>query len=145
MRCSEIALEYGKKVRQVAGEILRGVSASLGLEENYIEKAINLENGLQLLGANLYPRCPQPNLAMGLPPHSDIGVLTLQTQYGVEGLQVQHQGKWINVNPVPNSFIGLLGDHIEVLHFPFPHFFCLVTCFQNPVSFQYFVLIPIVL
>ncbi|KAK8568335.1 hypothetical protein V6N12_006889 [Hibiscus sabdariffa] len=36
----EISLEYGKRVRKVARDILRGISESLGLEENYIEKAL---------------------------------------------------------------------------------------------------------
>ncbi|XVF01529.1 hypothetical protein REPUB_Repub04eG0096700 [Reevesia pubescens] len=36
---SKIAFEYSKRVRQVAREIVRGISESLGLEENYIDKA----------------------------------------------------------------------------------------------------------
>lgn len=111
---SEIALEYSKRVRQVAREIIRGISESLGLEDDYIDKALNLENGLQVLAANLYPPCPQPELAMGLPPHSDHGLLTLLIQNEIGGLQVHHKGKWVNVNPVPNSFLANIGDHIEV-------------------------------
>ncbi|KAL4283372.1 hypothetical protein GQ457_16G026660 [Hibiscus cannabinus] len=45
----EIVAEYSKKVGQVAREILRGVSESLGLEDDYIDKTLNLEHGrLQL-------------------------------------------------------------------------------------------------
>ncbi|KAL4284645.1 hypothetical protein GQ457_16G026680 [Hibiscus cannabinus] len=45
----EIAVEYSKKVRQVVREILRGVSESLGLEDDYIDKTLNLKHGrLQL-------------------------------------------------------------------------------------------------
>ncbi|XVE49509.1 hypothetical protein DITRI_Ditri01bG0088100 [Diplodiscus trichospermus] len=112
---SEIASEYSKRVRQVAREILRGISESLGLEEDYIDKALNLENGLQVLVANLYPRCPQPALAMGMPPHSDHGLLTLLIQNEIGGLHVQHKGEWIKVDPTPNSFLANIGDHIEIL------------------------------
>ncbi|OMO59136.1 Oxoglutarate/iron-dependent dioxygenase [Corchorus olitorius] len=112
---SEIALEFSKRVRQVAREITRGISESLGLELDYIDKALDLENGLQLLIANLYPPCPQPELAMGLPPHSDHGLVTLLIQNEIGGLQVKPQGKWINVNPIPNSFLANIGDHIEIL------------------------------
>ncbi|XVE66584.1 hypothetical protein DITRI_Ditri08aG0090500 [Diplodiscus trichospermus] len=112
---SETALQYSRRVRQVAREILRGISESFGLEENYIDEALNLENSLQLLIANFYPPCPQPELAMGIPPHSDHGLLTLLIQNGIGGLQVQHKGKWINVNPIPNSFLANIGDHIEIL------------------------------
>ncbi|KAE8729604.1 putative 2-oxoglutarate and Fe(II)-dependent oxygenase superfamily protein [Hibiscus syriacus] len=111
----EIAREYSKRVRQVAKEILRGISESLGLEDNYIDETLDLQNGLQVLVANFYPPCPQPELAMGLPAHSDHGLLTLLIQNQIGGLQVQHNGKWVNIDPIPNSFLANIGDHIEIL------------------------------
>ncbi|KAL4302970.1 hypothetical protein GQ457_10G019690 [Hibiscus cannabinus] len=111
----EISLEYGKRVRKVAKDILRGISESLGLEDNYIENALNLENGFQLLTANLYPPCPQPELAMGFLAHSDHGLLTLLIQNEISGLQVHHNGKWVNIDPIPNSFLANIGDHVEIL------------------------------
>ncbi|KAE8687720.1 putative 2-oxoglutarate and Fe(II)-dependent oxygenase superfamily protein [Hibiscus syriacus] len=69
--------------------------------------------------ANLYPPCPQPELAMGLPAHSDHGLVTLLIQNEIGGLQVQHNGKWVNIHPLPNSFLANIGDHVEyksVLH-----------------------------
>jgi isopenicillin N synthase-like dioxygenase len=95
-------------------ELLKGISMSLGLGDTHIQNASNLELGLQLLAANLYPPCPEPELAMGMPPHSDHGLLTLLIQNGISGLQVQHQSKWVNVNYIPNSFIVNVGDHMEV-------------------------------
>ncbi|KAH9722393.1 hypothetical protein KPL70_006720 [Citrus sinensis] len=74
---------------------------------------MNLDSGLQILVANLYSPCPQPELAMGMPPHSDHGLLTLPTQSGICGLQLLHNGKWVNVNAIPNSFLVNTGDHIE--------------------------------
>ncbi|KAK8316678.1 hypothetical protein V6Z11_A13G055800 [Gossypium hirsutum] len=52
---------------------------------------------------------------MGLPPHSDHGLLTLLIQNQIGGLQVQHKGKWVNIDPIPNSFLANIGDHIEIL------------------------------
>ncbi|XP_030511054.2 2-oxoglutarate-dependent dioxygenase 19 [Cannabis sativa] len=112
---SEIALEYLKKTREVAVMILEGISKSLELEENYIYKTLNLDSGLQVFVANLYPPCPQPELTMGMPPHSDHGLLTLLIQNGIGGLQIQHKGNWLNVNPIPNSFLVNTGDHLEIL------------------------------
>lgn len=108
----------------MAKEILRGISESLGLEEWYIDKAMNMESGLQILAANLYPPCPQPENAMGLPPHSDHSFLTFLIQNGVGGLQVQHKGKWFDVDPIPNSILVNTGDHLEV-----PSLICLSYCF----------------
>ncbi|KAG5066176.1 hypothetical protein JHK86_009907 [Glycine max] len=72
-------------------------------------------SGLQLFIANLYPPCLQPHLALGMLPHS---FLTLVTQNGIGWLQVKHDGKWVNVNPLPNSLMVILGDQLEVTHSP---------------------------
>ena len=101
-------------MRKVAGELLKGISKSLGLEEWYIDKTMNMDSGLQILTVNLYPPCPQPEYAMGLPPHSDHSFLTLLIQNGIGGLQVQHKGQWFDVNPIPNSILVNTGDHLEV-------------------------------
>ena len=121
-------MEYSKKIREITILILKGISKSLGLEESYIDKATNFELGLQILAANLYPACPEPERAIGLPPHSDHGLVTLLMDNGISGLQVQHKGKWVNVNLnlIPNAFLAHIGDHMEVrsvmhheLHFNF--------------------------
>lgn len=96
-------------------ELLKGISESLGLEATDFDTALDVESaGLQIFIANLYPPCPQPELAMGMPPHSDHGLLTLLMQNGISGLQVQHKGKWVNVNAAPYSFLVNTGDHLEV-------------------------------
>ncbi|XP_057974539.1 2-oxoglutarate-dependent dioxygenase 19-like [Malania oleifera] len=112
---SEISEEYCRKAREVASELLKGISEGLGLEESYIVKTMEVDKGSQLLVANLYPPCPQPEVVMGLPPHSDHGLLTLLIQNDVSGLQVLHRGKWVPVNPLPNSFLVNTGDHMEIL------------------------------
>lgn len=115
IRCNrEILLEYSKRNRELAMELLKRISMSLGLGDNYKENALNLELGMQILTGNFYPPCPGSELAIGLPPHSDHTLLTLLIQNGIYGLQVQHQSKWFNVNSTPNSFVVNVGDHMEV-------------------------------
>ncbi|KAL3382556.1 hypothetical protein AABB24_002200 [Solanum stoloniferum] len=110
----DIMLEYSEKLREVARKLLGGICESLGLEESYLDKDLELESGLQIFIGNYYPPCPQPELTMGMPPHSDHGLLTLLIHNQVGGLQVQHQGKWINVNALPNSLLVNTGDHLEI-------------------------------
>ncbi|XP_059644402.1 probable 2-oxoglutarate-dependent dioxygenase SLC1 [Cornus florida] len=74
-----------------------------------------MELGKQIFVANLYPPCPQPEHAMGIPTYSDHGVLTLLIQNEIGGLKVQHNGKWVNVNPLPNSFLVNTANHLEIL------------------------------
>ncbi|CAN4111950.1 unnamed protein product [Withania somnifera] len=110
----DLILEYSEKLREVARKLLAGISESLGLEESFLDKALDLESGLQVFVGNYYPPCPQPELTMGMPPHSDHGLLTLLINNQVGGLQVQHQGKWINVNALPNSLLVNTGDHLQI-------------------------------
>ncbi|KAI7727772.1 hypothetical protein M8C21_018403 [Ambrosia artemisiifolia] len=111
----EVVLEYSKRTREVVKELLRGISRSLGLDQSYVEKTLKLESGLQIFVANLYPPCPQPDLAIGFPPHSDHGLLTLLINNGVGGLQIKHKGKWVNINNnLPNSFLVNTGDQLQV-------------------------------
>ncbi|GAV83244.1 2OG-FeII_Oxy domain-containing protein/DIOX_N domain-containing protein [Cephalotus follicularis] len=112
---SKSVQEYCKRTREVANELLKGISKSLGLEESYINKRMDMESGSQLLVVNLYPPCPQPDVVMGLPPHSDHGLLTILMQNELGGLQVNHNGKWVPINPLPNSFLVNTGDHMEIL------------------------------
>lgn len=112
---SEVLAEYSRAVRKLVRGLLKGISESLGLEPGYIDKAMNMESSLQILTANLYPPCPQPELAMGMPPHSDHGLLTMLMQNGIGGLQVHHSGKWVKIDPIPNAFLVNTGDHIEIM------------------------------
>ena len=90
----------------------------VGTTENKTEEDDNIieefQDGSQLMVVNCYPPCPEPNLTLGMPPHSDYGFLTLLLQDEVEGLQIQYQDKWITVQPIANSFVVNVGDHLEV-------------------------------
>lgn len=73
-----------------------------------------LKDGSQLMVVNCFPQCPEPDLTLGMPPHSDYGFLTLVLQDEVAGLQMQHQGKWVTIEPIPGSFVVNVGDHLEI-------------------------------
>ncbi|KAL2254449.1 protein DMR6-LIKE OXYGENASE 2-like [Sesamum indicum] len=110
----EVVMEYCKKSRQVVRKLLKGVSESLGIEESEMEKCLGLDSSLQIFAANLYPRCPNPDVAVGVAPHSDHGLFTLLIQNQVAGLHIQHKGKWVHVNPLPNSILVNTADHLEI-------------------------------
>ncbi|GAB4838418.1 hypothetical protein Ancab_027953 [Ancistrocladus abbreviatus] len=111
---SEIAWEFCKEVRDVVKALLRGISVSLGFEEDRIEKAMNLESSFQVFVSNYYPPCPQPELTLGMPPHSDHGLLSVLITNQIAGLQIQHQGRWVQVHSLPNSLLINTADHLEV-------------------------------
>ncbi|XP_050107528.1 2-oxoglutarate-dependent dioxygenase 19-like isoform X1 [Malus sylvestris] len=112
---SEVSLEFSKRTRAVATEILNGISESLGLEADYITNAMNWDRGCQILAANYYPACPQPDLAIGIPPHTDHGLVTLLIQNDMCGLEVKHNDQWVLVNAAPGAFIVNVGDQMQIL------------------------------
>ncbi|KAI3816173.1 hypothetical protein L1987_15864 [Smallanthus sonchifolius] len=102
--------DYSTKTRHLYQRVMEAILESLGVMN---EPAMS-EEGNQLMMVNWYPECPQPQLTLGLPPHSDYGLLTLLLQDQVEGLQIQHDGKWVTVKPIPNSFVVNIGDQFEI-------------------------------
>ena len=97
--------------------LYKGISESLGLEPNYINKEMKMESNFQVFIANLYPPCPEPELSMGILPHSDHGLLTIITENISGGLQTLHNGKWVKVNAPSNALMVITGDLLEVLFF----------------------------
>ncbi|CAL5351497.1 unnamed protein product [Camellia sinensis] len=65
---------------------------------------------------NFYPKCPQPDLTLGLSAHLDPGGMTLlHSDDHVAGLQVRRGDDWVAVKPVPNAFIVNIGYQIQIL------------------------------
>ena len=77
-----------------------------------MEKALGKQG--QHMAINYYPPCPQPDLTLGLPGHKDPNAITILLQDTVPGLQVLRDGKWLAVNPLPNTLIINIGNQIEV-------------------------------
>ncbi|KAB2034311.1 hypothetical protein ERO13_D04G067900v2 [Gossypium hirsutum] len=114
--CREVIDEYGKELVKLGGRIMKVLSISLGLKEDRLQNAFGGDNFGACLRVNFYPKCPQPELALGLSSHSDPGGLTLLlTDHQVPGLQVRKDDKWITVKPAPHAFIVNIGDQIQVL------------------------------
>ncbi|KAJ8899707.1 hypothetical protein K2173_019406 [Erythroxylum novogranatense] len=99
-------------MQAVLESLLLGTTTCKTEEDDEILR--EFEHGGQLMAVNCYPPCPEPDLTLGMPPHSDYGFLTLLLQDEVEGLQIQHQGEWVNVEPIANAFVVNLGDHLEI-------------------------------
>ncbi|KQJ98693.1 hypothetical protein BRADI_3g38480v3 [Brachypodium distachyon] len=116
----EVAKEYAACTRGLMLELVAAISESLGLDGGRIAQALNLESCLQTLVANHYPPYSGPDdddgsTPIGLPAHSDYGLLTLLFQNGVDGLQVQHDGQWLLAKPLPGSFFVIAGDQLEIV------------------------------
>ncbi|XVF07790.1 hypothetical protein REPUB_Repub06bG0170100 [Reevesia pubescens] len=117
----ELAVTYATETKHLFLRITEAILESLGLwgatqdkTEDDDEILKQFHDGSQLMVVNCFPPCPEPDLTLGMPPHSDYGFLTLLLQDEVEGLQIQYKGKWITVEPKANSFVVNVGDHLEI-------------------------------
>lgn len=104
---------YAKAIHFLHKKLMEVILESLGLRSDYLQK--DIEQGSQVIAVNFYPACPEPNLALGLPPHTDYGLLTilLQNQHGLQ--IVDQSGKWQSVPVLEEGLVVQLGDHMEVL------------------------------
>uniref|UniRef100_A0A2P2N095 Fe2OG dioxygenase domain-containing protein n=1 Tax=Rhizophora mucronata TaxID=61149 RepID=A0A2P2N095_RHIMU len=112
----EATSEYAKQLRGLATKIMGVLSLGLGLEEGRLEKEVGgLDELLLQMKINYYPKCPQPELALGVEAHTDVSSLTFILHNMVPGLQLFYEGKWVTAKCVPNSIIMHVGDTIEIL------------------------------
>lgn len=108
----EDVAEYCTSIRRLVLRLLEAISESLGLDRDYMDKAMG-QHG-QHMALNYYPPCPEPELTYGLPGHTDCNLITILLQDAVTGLQVLRHGQWVAINPIPNTFIVNLGDQMQV-------------------------------
>uniref|UniRef100_A0A2P2JRA4 Fe2OG dioxygenase domain-containing protein n=1 Tax=Rhizophora mucronata TaxID=61149 RepID=A0A2P2JRA4_RHIMU len=111
---TETVREFSGRVRELGIELLRGISESLGFEQDYIEKKLTLESSFDFLTVNDYPARQCSTNRLGQVEHSDTGLFTLVTQNTNGGLQLEHNGQWLNVNIKPDWIACNVADFLEV-------------------------------
>nr|ACH72671.1 leucoanthocyanidin dioxygenase-like protein [Hordeum vulgare] len=116
--CKELSEEYGREVTRLCELLMAAMSAGLGVKPGRLQEEFGGADGAGVcVRVNYYPRCPQPELTLGLSSHSDPGGMTvLLADERVRGLQVRGRGgEWVTVDPIADSFIVNVGDQIQVL------------------------------
>lgn len=106
---------YHEAVQHIARTLLEGFALSLGIDEGFFRDFHRQPiASLRLLH---YPPRPEatPGEQLGIGAHTDWGAITVLTQDGVGGLQVQDRdGGWLSVSPREDALVINLGDLMEV-------------------------------
>ncbi|RLN30237.1 gibberellin 3-beta-dioxygenase 2-3-like [Panicum miliaceum] len=139
--------EHHREMRALGGRLLDVFFGALGLTADQIaagetERKIR-ETMMATMHLNLYPRCPEPERAMGLAAHTDSGFFTFITQSPVPGLQLLRRGpdRWVTVPAPPGAFVVVLGDLFQLLtngRFRSAHHRAVVNRERDRISVPYF-------
>ncbi|KAK1604514.1 hypothetical protein QYE76_028231 [Lolium multiflorum] len=105
---------YCGHMQRLTRTLLESLSVELGLEQGAMAEALGGDDVMFLQKINFYPPCPQPELALGVTPHTDLCALTVLVPNEVQGLQVSKDGHWYDVNYVHGALIVNIGDQIEI-------------------------------
>ncbi|KAH7863275.1 hypothetical protein Vadar_015585 [Vaccinium darrowii] len=139
--CKEVALEYVKTTRRMVEKIMEvlighllGVTADEDEYQSRVAELVGALTDVRGVNMNFYPRCPNPDLTVGVGRHCDPGTLTVLLQDGIGGLYVkleeedeqdhQHKDKatagikqpqWMEVPPIPGALVINVGDVLEII------------------------------
>ncbi|CAJ1967828.1 unnamed protein product [Sphenostylis stenocarpa] len=106
---------YCEEVKKLSLEVMMALIESLELDA-CTDLTKKVEDGMQVMAVNCYPPCPEPEIALGLPQHSDYSCLTIlyQNYPGLEIMDLE-DGTWKMVPHIPGALQVHVGDHFEVL------------------------------
>ncbi|KAK6917260.1 Isopenicillin N synthase-like, Fe(2+) 2OG dioxygenase domain [Dillenia turbinata] len=112
--CRETLEAYSLEAKNLAMTILTQMAKALGMKTEEMTQLFN--DGMQSMRMNYYPPCPEPDIAIGLTPHSDACALTILYQLNnTEGLQIRKDGKWVPVKPLEAAFLVNIGGIMEII------------------------------
>ncbi|KAK6140954.1 hypothetical protein DH2020_025301 [Rehmannia glutinosa] len=109
-------LEYMNWIKPVIQKLLEALLNGINVKQidEVKESALMGSPTVTLLH---YPKCPDPDLAAGAGPHSDISLITVLLQDDVGGLyvRVSEGDKWIHVTPIKGALVVNIGDVLQIL------------------------------
>lgn len=89
------------------------LSEALDLKADHL-KAMECTKGYNTVCCQYYPACPEPELTTGIGKHSDSTFITILLQDQIGGLQILHEDKWADVEPVAGGLVVNIGDLLQV-------------------------------
>ncbi|QAY72195.1 isopenicillin N synthase family oxygenase [Agromyces protaetiae] len=109
----EVAEEWIARLDVVASRLLHAWAEALGAPADVFDRAF--ERPSPHIKIARYPGVESEQPAQGVGAHKDLGVLTLlSVEDGKAGLQVEHDGEWIDVVPPKGAFIVNIGELLEI-------------------------------
>ncbi|MFD6860053.1 isopenicillin N synthase family dioxygenase [Rhodococcus sp. NPDC060090] len=109
----DLALEWIARSSDVGLILLRAWAESLGAPAEFFDDAFADPD--PLLKIARYPGHDRTVTNQGVGSHKDVGALTLlYPEPGSGGFQVERDGEWLDIDPLPGHFIVNIGELLEV-------------------------------
>jgi isopenicillin N synthase-like dioxygenase len=106
--------EWSRELNALALRLLRNWAIALGAPEDVFDAAF-ADHPFSLIKIVRYPGESDDAPKQGVGAHRDGGVLTLLlVEPGKGGLQVEHEGEWIDAPPIPGAFVVNIGEMLEL-------------------------------
>ncbi|KAK1429066.1 hypothetical protein QVD17_11265 [Tagetes erecta] len=114
--CRNQALEYIRSSETVVKKLLKILMNGLNVKETDETKE-SILMGSKRINLNYYPKCPNPELTIGVGRHSDVSTLTILLQDDIGGLYIRNADtmKWVHVPPVTGSLVINVGDALQIM------------------------------
>jgi isopenicillin N synthase-like dioxygenase len=110
----DVVVRWNEQLSDVALRLMRAWAVSLGSPEDVFDQAL-AGKPFSLTKIVRYPGESGPTPKQGVGAHRDGGVLTLLlVEPGKGGLQVEHDGDWIEAPSVPGAFVVNIGEMLEL-------------------------------
>ncbi|XP_038719130.1 1-aminocyclopropane-1-carboxylate oxidase homolog 4-like [Tripterygium wilfordii] len=111
--CRNEVVEWHSHLKPLAELLIGLICEGLGLDKERLKEMKFSEAGA--IVGHYYPYCPQPDLTLGLKSHTDASMLTILLQDHIGGLQIKHNGNWVDVKPVPGALAVFVGDILQMI------------------------------
>lgn len=114
--CRDEALDFMKQSEFVVRRLLQALMKGLNIHE-IDEARESLLMGSKRINLNYYPKCPEPELTVGVGRHSDVSTLTILLQDLIGGLYVKklNSDEWVHVPPIAGAIVINVGDALQIM------------------------------
>ncbi|KAK9068818.1 hypothetical protein SSX86_012934 [Deinandra increscens subsp. villosa] len=114
--CRDQLLAYMKQSEPLIKRLLKVLITRLNISK-LDETNEPFLMGSRRMNLNYYPKCPKPELTVGVGSHSDVSTLTVLLQDETGGLYVRKldTDTWVHVPPIKGSLTINIGDALQIM------------------------------
>ncbi|CAG8713380.1 4332_t:CDS:2, partial [Dentiscutata heterogama] len=109
--------QYIEHMKSLGAKVMSAIAMGLGLEHDYFEEF--MDDSFWVMRVIGYPPLNSANglnrVKYSCGEHTELAIMRSERDSTKDALQVKtKEGDWINVDPIPNSFVVNIGDMLNI-------------------------------